>query len=87
MLASKSGKLFNGNMETHDPHNARPGNRGPHGSPSSGPAAARSTYSTTEESAGGGRRASGLMDRMLAYRQWWNLPSRPRIAGASAPRR
>jgi hypothetical protein len=75
MLASKSGKLFNGNMETHDSHNARLRNRGPHGSPA-GLATAQTDYSAEPDASGNGWSASGLMDQMIAYREWWNLPSR-----------
>jgi hypothetical protein len=87
MLASKSVKLFNGNMETHDTHNARLRNRGPHGGSSTGLTASHPERAAAPDSAGIGWSASGLMDQMLAYREWWNLPSRRSQGGGKVPSR
>ncbi|HKP96242.1 MAG TPA: hypothetical protein VJ385_10830 [Fibrobacteria bacterium] len=76
------------NMETQNPLNAQIGNRGLR----SGRNPARSTASrpspnasSAPASAGGDWQASGLIDRMSAYRDWWNLPPRkPQAADKAA---
>lgn len=77
MLASTSRTLFNGSMETQNPLNAQTGNRGLRAGrkapsllgslpiPSAGRSKAESDW-----------QAAGIVDQMLAYRDWWNLPAR-----------
>jgi hypothetical protein len=69
MLASRKPKLFNGNMET------RPA------SASNSASRARNGAAQASESADW-RPADGIIGRMLAYRDWWNIPD-GRARGAS----
>ncbi|MDB5050725.1 MAG: hypothetical protein JWO30_3796 [Fibrobacteres bacterium] len=79
MLVPKSRKLFNVSMDTQNPLNAQNRNHGLR----SGRKTAQLMISRPTLSAAPDElhpendwQASGLIDQMLAYRDWWNLPNR-----------
>lgn len=67
MLASRVPNLFNGNMESQASPASSSSRRGP---------AAQASHADWQPS-------SGIVDRMLAYRDWWNIPEgRGRLGAA-----
>jgi len=71
MLALRKPKLFNGKMESKSSFSASQTNRSD--APRLGPPA-------------DWQPSSGLVDRMLAYREWWNIPEGRARPGASKNR-
>ena len=82
MLASQTSTLFNEIMDTNSPLNARIRNHGLVNGRKIGhkPAKAGLADPTLPASgqahADGDWQAAGIMDQMVAYRDWWNLPAR-----------
>lgn len=85
MLASKPPELFNGTMDTKTPHTPMVHGLGtdrPHPDPippDRAPSHAPQSRSRRSEPA----QDSGIVDWMMAYRDWWNLPARRKGGRAS----